>query len=473
MRNLYKIFVPILLVMIIISTVIIIIKLRATEDIDIPTSAQISRLEDTIEDGDGTTFLRIEADIIGNDTDSFPVVSLLRYDFTEDDIKAYADSFFDNSEYHNQPYAEEYSVSYIDKIIDQLNGYKEDIIENKPSIVSDADYSNIISFIDRDIDYYINLKTNAPTDSLLRCDTTYDPCYTYEEYLEYSGSETPNPELENRFMDCSLEGSYGNVPYTLVFNKTDSAKTTSFTINLNSPDTVVWKNFTYEQVTYDPYQSQLYGRTPSSIPNPCVYTEEDAIRLCDSMIRQLGIQDMSVINISNLSTKAYLNRYLFNYWLDMGECGYYISYGKTVNDKSLNYLFSGSPGELFLEGTDELVPGSESLSFIVMDSGIVSMEYYAPTVIDSISTDSTPLLSFDDILLIFEDQMIEIYGNEPIYKMESGNLVVSKIQLGLSLVTTDAKKGEYTLVPAWTFYNYDNWGLITINAIDGSTLQAN
>ncbi len=471
MKTAYKIIIPILIIILLLSSIIIIIKSRTNEDIAISTSAPVTKLERTIEDANGITFLRIDADVVGADTDSFPVVSLLRYDFTEDDIKNYADSFFDNSEYHNQPYNEEYSVDDMDNLINELNEVKENIVENRPSTLSDADYYTAISDIDGLIASYRDLRATAPTNRDLRCDTTYDPCYTYEEYLMYTNNETTITDYEDRYMSCTLEGNYDNLPYRLWFDKTNSAKTTSFTIDLVSKDTIVWKDYTNSQVTYDSYLYQWSGNN-SSIENACIYTEKEAIMLCDSMIKQLGIKDMSVINTTPLSTKAYFSEYLVSCGLNVGTCGYYIAYGKTVNGASLNYLFTGSPGEIFLEDTEELVPGPECLYFIIMDSGIVSMTYHAPTVIDSIDSEATPLLAFDDILSIFEDKMVETYGRQQIHKVAGKNLVVSDIRLGLALVTIDARNGEYTLVPAWTFYNaYDDWGLATINAIDGSIIN--
>ncbi len=467
----------IILILIIVSTILIILKLTSSsnEDINQSIDTQTTRLDTTIDNDDGTTFVRIEADVIGKDTDAFPVVTLRRDDFTTNNMQTYADAFFDNSDYHNQPFTEEYSVDEIDEIIDRCNRYKEELIENRPTSMEDSEFNNVIDTINSDIDFYTTVRSSAPTESSLKCDIEYLPIGTdFQQYLTHGYG------IESSYMTCQLLGDFNNVPYRLTFGRDGDSQATTLSLHLEDRDALVWGDYPSYQVTYDFFTNQLTDNSTSSkIENACTYTEEEAILLCNNMINQLNICDMSVITVIDLNATAFVSPYANAHVTAFGTCGYYIVYGKTVNDKSMNYDYwrAGNPMPMSLDtdgdGIAELQPGYESLSFIVMDCGILLMDYAYPTVIDSISSESTPLLSFDAIVEIFKSEMNANYGNINTYKVKNNNIVITKIQLGLTRVTMDGSKGDYTLIPVWDFYTSDCMTLLTINAIDGSIVDNN
>ncbi len=488
MKKSYKTLTIILIfVLLIIAIIFILLKLTSSSDEDITEidNTTTDWLETTIDDNEGNTFVRIEADVIGQDTDAFPVVTLRRDDFTTDSIKVYADAFFDNSNYHNQPFIDEYTVDEIDEIIDRCNRYKNELIENRPASMYDSEFDSVIDIINSDIDSYTTVRHSAPTETELRCDTEYLPYLSdFQQYLMYytdtNMTELYGDDFDSSYMSCDLLGKYNNLPYRLSFGKDCISQATTLSISLDDKDALVWGDYANYQVSYDSFTGQITDNSTSSkVNNTCTYSEEDAILLCNNMINKLNISDMSVIAVIDLQTTAYISPYANTHISSFGNCGYSIIYGKTVNDKSMNYDFNrtGSPMLIYLDtdgdGIEELQPGYETLSFIVMDCGILSMDYDYPTAIDSISSESTPLLSFDAIMSIFKSEMNANYGNINAYKIKNNNIVITKIQLGLTRVTVDGGNGEYTLIPVWDFYTSDYMILLTINAIDGSIIDNN
>ncbi len=461
---------------------------KGTGDMDDIEISQNTRLDTTIEDLDGNTFVRIEADVIGGDTEEFPVVTLKKSSFTEADIKTYADNFFDNGKYHNRRYIDEYTSSDLDDIIDRYNNYKQDFINNKPLLISDEEYNEVISNADKVIEYYTNHKLTASDSVPLRCDTTYAPydiqndpiCYT-DGFGSKFGS---NDNISEGYNYCILEGLHKGISYTLTFIQDEVIDVYCMEVKINDTDAKVWGDLTYNQIEGNSMDRQYDSSQAMAGKNQCKYTAEEAEAICQDIINVFNIEDMTPMSIIDVDIKGYDNPCILEYSTSRGVCGYDIAYGKTVNDKITNYDMSHVKyglGNLISVGDDDTPiiceAAFETLVCRVMDSGIVSVEYGYPTVIEEVSTKNTPLLSFDEIEKIFEGEMIELYGGTS--RSTIDNIVISKIQLGLCRITTQSLitdytsvPKEYTLVPAWDFYIDDYQSLVTINAIDGSIINS-
>ncbi len=441
-------------------------------------NSNYTHIVDTIEDSKGTTFAKIDADVIGSDTDSFSTTELVAFDFTVEDAKNYANILFDNSDYTYQRLFYGHTESDCLNIIDCLNNEKKQAMNTPPETMSSEEYSDYLIGIDNSIQFYTTLiESNIKDDSL-----TENPLYL-PEITDSPNIIDPNSTEVNKY--CSFSGTYNNIPYNLTFVQHLVTLSTSITFEMESYNTPVWGDYTLNQVSYDYMSIQDNNISSSNNTNQCKYSKEDAIFLCNNMLSQLGITDMDVITTVNLETTINDQEdFIIQNILNKGTCGYYISYGKKINDKSINYssyhvygsydTFAGDGC-----GTDNkcdinsLVRGQETLYFIVMDSGIISMTYNFPTVIDNISTATTPLLSFDVIMSVFDKEMQKEFGSTAFYKAPANNVVITTIKLGLARVTIDAKEGQYTLIPVWDFYtdDYNNVD-ITINAIDGSIIDS-
>ncbi len=503
-KCIYKILGLLLIIAILIMLIIIIaFKTNESRNIDTSSSSNTKELNFTIEDSKVLTFARFEATVEGSDTDSIPVVTLRRDDITTDDITFFADTFYDNSDYHNQLPIDEYSVSDLDNIIDKYYAYidKVDTSKDISADLRNLSEDQIISIINEDIDFAINLRSTAPDNNNYQRNIAYTPLNGGNNYtispnrFTYEVISTCSYGVDSEQEICYLEGTRNNLPYYLQFSKSDLTGSTFMKIKMNSPDTIVWKDYTSDEVSYHYHYNSLPPIFTNYTPeeNDCIYSKEEAIALCDNLLEELTINNMKPINVSDLYVTAALTPY--SAAVDKGTCGYYISYGKVVDNKSVNYsnYHTESPADLCFDrdedgnilDTSNIEYGNEVLNFAVMDCGIVYMDYYFPTNIEEISSAYPPLLSFDDILSVFEDDIITNYEN---YISEVGeseslrnaererfsklNTIITKVKLGLARVTIDSQNGEYSLIPVWSFYIEDSDSAsITINAIDGSFID--
>lgn len=138
---------------------------------------------------------------------------------------------------------------------------------------------------------------------------------------------------------------------------------------------------------------------------------------------------------------------------------------------------------------------NEYAEVTVDDTGVLTINYFSPSKVVEIINDNVELMSFDKIMERLETQM-QIggawYSSEDI---ESREIEIDKITLGLCRIANKDKQGEYLLVPAWDFFGQcteiykdgsktaeeykefveDEFGhsYLTINAIDGSIIDRN
>ncbi len=452
------------------TAIFMINKKEDSNDREINTDSDSTHVVDTIEDEIDITFARIDADVLGSDTASYPTTELIKYDFSTDDAKNYATILFDNSEYKYERLFFGATSSESALAIETLSDEKKQLMENPPEHMTSEDIDNQIAYIDESIQFHRDLIESSSADTDLTDDPQYLPSIS-------DSSESIDPDSTDVSKHCAFSGTYNNLPYLLGFTKHMITESTSMSFTLADNSTPVWGEYTLDQLSLETMFSEYNNMTTSDDNNLCTYSKEDAALLCNNMINSLNITDMAIINIVPIETSVIKYENDVQIIADRGTCGYCIVYGKKTNDISLNYSsYQLQTSGDFFDGEycdlKTLTRGPETLIFRVMDCGIISMNYDLPTIIDSVSTDSTPLLSFDVIMSVFQSEMQKDYGNIKFYKTPANNIVISKIKLGLARVTTDAKEGTYTLIPVWDFYidDYKNVG-ITINAIDGSRID--
>ena len=133
----------------------------------------------------------------------------------------------------------------------------------------------------------------------------------------------------------------------------------------------------------------------------------------------------------------------------------------------------------------------ESLCFYVDKDGIESMTYSNPYTIGNIKTENLNLLSFSEVMKIYEKMMVVTNADNMQYE-NSRVYNIDRIVLGYARIyepSTDAHTG--VLIPVWDFfgsmtseseYNGEtesntskdpNESFLTINAVDGSIINRN
>ncbi len=441
-------------------------------------------LQTTIENQEGQTFVNIDANIIGDDSQVLPVATMERHDLETEDIVAFADNLFDNSEYNSVRAVEKYTVDELDTLIEDTKALENIICTSDKTSPESGQLvtgtSNYSSFTEN-LEYYNTLKSSASTTSSSTVITDYTT----------SSDETG---FDWSFPVCALSGTYNNLPCEMWFMKMDSSvfkvgglKTTSdpsfFTTNLeiviDASEQPAWGDYTLSQLEYHVLSNKESNFYDISTPadNECKYSVDDAILLCDTMVKQLGIADMSASRYCNLMTTAYAlplsDYYTLNTVEKSGNCGYQIFYEKTINGTN-NYspLSASFFSPLYIQDEDKsyhMAYGYECLVFTVLDCGIVSVDYANPLDIVDIPSDNTPLLDFGDITGIADTAFTELYGNDEYYATTNGCINIDTIRLDFMRITIDENNDSYSLIPVWVFIEKDSYKIrLSLNAIDGS-----
>ncbi len=425
-----------------------------------------------IVNAEGNIVVNIDSDVIYSESNDIAVVTTNRYEFTNDDIIRIADGLYDNSEYSSSLTTGDIRITkdiYFD-LIDDENKKIEDLENLYNNNKIDSDYYNQELL---NCQYYIVALTecidSAPEDANLSTTPTFeDITYRYAQFDFDENRELIVSYESYTFEGCCTEGLYNSMPCKLNFWPH------IIRLELYDMDKFVWKTYLYDAISIGEMSYDCYVSNNPNIENDCVYSVNDATELCNNLLEQVGISNMAPMDICNIPVTAYNTSptgYQYGKTIDTGYCGYKIYYGKSINSVNYNLttLITGGANPSLFEVTDaNTLYGDEYIIFTVMDSGIISMEYQAPTSIEDITTDVT-ILDLDSILSYADTYLAETYSDR---SASSAPLNVTKIQFGLARSSNSLDTDTFTLIPVWDFYYDDSFNpIITINAIDGSKID--
>lgn len=165
---------------------------------------------------------------------------------------------------------------------------------------------------------------------------------------------------------------------------------------------------------------------------------------------------------------------------------YYIfRYTRKINGIAVNEVYGAEE----LANSYDFTSGLESLTILVNDEGVCSVNYYNPFQVGKKLQENVKLLTFDQIADIFEKVApLSIQHLERYEDLEKNTMEVYRIELGY-MALRQAGTGEYHYVPVWDFYAYrvlsgtgayahgedyppiSNQVGLTINAIDGTVID--
>ncbi len=435
-----------------------------------------------IVDSEGNIIANINADIIYPQVKDVPVATLKKYEFTNNDIQRIATAIYGDSEYYKALQPSECSVNDLNTTINYYNEKLADLNqlynENKIGVNSDYYNNKLIDYTFKisECNYYI---TKAHTE----VDTS--PVLEFYDVIFDTWSSTYNQDTESEeftfissdaMQKCSLQGTYNAMPCNIEFFSPSDLH-----IEMNADDTCVWKNYTYKEIDTElpnVIYYDYYASNNPNIENDCIFSIDQAIEMCSNMVEAFHISNMDVMDIYNIPVKAYNVSSIGNQYggyIDDGYCGYIISYGKSINSINSNiFTYDGVIDLNYGLTSDDFSNSSdpEYLTFIVMDCGIISISYSAPTILDNITSTNTAILDFDTILNLADIYLPNIYADiKGIgYKHE---FEITRIQFGLARITNNSDNSDFSLIPVWTFYQDGSFSpILTINAIDGNNINS-
>lgn len=219
-------------------------------------------------------------------------------------------------------------------------------------------------------------------------------------------------------------------------------------------------------------------------------TYEEAKSLADEKVTALGFTDMEVnawdYGIYGAEQSDITDDVVD---IDVQDYGYIFHYTRTINEIPITYTLNLG-GSYESMDSDMETWSYETLDIVVTKNGIDSVDFYNRYDIGDIKTENLNLLSFDEIIEIYE-KMILIENAEVTDYVESETINVDRITFGYTRIYEPASSStEGVLVPVWDFFGgisleykeedgtiqssdncSDNSSHITINAIDGSVIN--
>ena len=200
---------------------------------------------------------------------------------------------------------------------------------------------------------------------------------------------------------------------------------------------------------------------PKDLPD-LVKSKTEAVSEAEQMLSDLGLPDFCAKN----------TEIVFGEINGRAQKAYRISFVRTVGGVSFNYNMTDlDSGEAFDDGKGGKVPawGTEKLTFIVSEEGVVQFEMQNPLEVNEIVTEYTQMKDFESIMDIFKRMILIVHANVPEGQVRT--IEIERIELGLMRILEPDSLDAGVIVPVWDFYGGSGETYLTINAIDGSIID--
>ena len=218
--------------------------------------------------------------------------------------------------------------------------------------------------------------------------------------------------------------------------------------------------YSMEQESDLHFGTEMIG-DPNDLPE-LVKSEADAVADANQMLSNLGIHDFSAKNVD----------IIFGEINGKVQKAYRISFTRTISGVSFNYNYTDlDSGMAVDDGKGGKAPawGTEKVTFIVTDEGVVQFEMLNPLDVNEIVTEYTNMKDFESIMDIFKRMILIVHAN--VSEGQVRTIKIERVELGLMRILEANSLDTGVVVPVWDFYDQSGETYLTINAIDGSIIN--
>ena len=221
-----------------------------------------------------------------------------------------------------------------------------------------------------------------------------------------------------------------------------------------------------------------YG-SPDLLPAPSI-EQNQAVNAANELLSLMGVSDYSY-KTSSL---------VFGSINGTVQKAYRLSYSRVLGNNS--FTLTSAPaggGGAIDDGKGGYIEGweYESMTFLVNNDGIVSMEWINPYDVSEVITNNTSMMDFNDVMDIFNKMIV--VTNAYLSDDMSKTINVDRIELGLMRITDPATRSSGLVIPVWDFFgnvttafkngekSYSELdddplnSVLAINAIDGTLVD--
>lgn len=253
----------------------------------------------------------------------------------------------------------------------------------------------------------------------------------------------------------------------------------------------IWLIFELKQRQYDEYANRSLEDIGLST------TQEEAIRMAQNLIDELGINYMDFSTISSTSLLG-ADEYENSSQKNLGTKAYAITFTRTVDGIRCAY------DDHFCENTYSKPFDAERIRIHVDDKGIAGIYWYGNTVISNTVRANVQLSPFDEMIVRGASQLGQKSGEYFAVPFDNGirkiEYHIDRIAIGYTRILDKDTQDGFLLIPVWDFYgeqkiiydesyidkqnseynlnspytqvnHFDAEPIVTINAIDGTIID--
>lgn len=388
--------------------------------------------EEKITNEKGSLNIIINADIVTNGVEDYPVLSVVNKEFTNEYVNSIMKALFgdktlwkydafgvstvtkDSIDAMIKIYADELENLELDK--ERSDDIKEnmkwlmalypDALDSRYQIPALTEFSDVTSANHL---YYIDYEYNYSK-------TIYGEDKTYEEYQK----------IRNKILKTINEGDAlevegivnlgdGNEGY-LNIRRNDS---------YGNPASIYYQIRSLDEINMETI-GEVYRAPELSI------TENEAYEIAKELLQKLEIDYMTL--------------------LDKSKGSYYeFSFAREINGTAPNVVnnYSGNQESY----TYRAQVGQESIKISINNEGLKTFEWMHPSEAVELMTDDVSMIDFNDVKEIFAKQIIinNGYSDEDDEYIENRTIYIEDIKLG-SMTVAQANNSNNIIIPVWDFF---------------------
>lgn len=409
-----------------------------------------------VEDDSAKLVVNTDASVEIPEVEKISAISVTAAEVTQELLDRITNAFFSEAKLYT---IDSYYVKTKDEIKKTLDELKEDVANGNldPYNYGTDDDGNYVYDIYEDIETWEQEYETAPEKKTL----------------------TEAKPVAGNFFDCIAQMPDDSQYYYII--SFDGSDTLSVKIKKAAnkggekiPEDAMWCDYGYSEEEEKPTEESIG------------LSLDEAKKLVKEKVEKMGITDLQFSNWNYAVCKSFEGD---NSSANFGN-GYRIDYARTINGVPVTQTIADGGALEDMDSTMETW-SYESLCFYVDKDGIESMTYSNPYTIGKIKTENLNLLSFSEVMKIYEKMMVVTNADNMQYE-NSRVYNIDRIVLGYARIyepSTDAHTG--VLIPVWDFfgsmtseseYNGEtesntskdpNESFLTINAVDGSIIDRN
>jgi beta-lactamase regulating signal transducer with metallopeptidase domain len=461
-----------------------------------------SAYKDSFQANDNRVSVSIDAEVVLPEAAEIPVLRIEPEDITVDMVKKAANVLMEGKTLY-EPRTSitrnelQSQIDALQWILDHPGINVEDLSPDDPETVRSSTQQFLISTIKMYREQMNNSpETYAPKEwemSFRPYKDFMDPAYYADQKKHLQESEDEQgilllDQYENTQMlkaYAELDGGYHGV---ISASKYSGSNISSNTVSFVKSRFLYYRNSNVE-LDFMPFA-------------PCTISQDETYRMAQDLLDSLGITDMKLDSCRPAR--------MFGQPADplaKDVYGYYVEFVRSYDNIPLISL-SGDYNSLTGEYNYPQV-SYETVTIMIHEDQITSFSWVNPSTPEKTVDSAAALLPFDRVMEIFKEKAAEAYDAEKLTQyqyigydvgaerdeiiegFQSGQINISRIELGYVRMKDRAQPGAYRLLPAWKFYGSDQAvsvvngtanvypgrlpnavnTYLTVNALDGSILD--